>query len=1027
VSDVSKIKGWFMHSKSEDTGKKTNEILERMFSTTYLMIAYLDANFDFISVNQAYAESAGHDPDFFMGKNHFDLYPDPENEAIFRQVLETGVAYSARAKPFEYKDHPGRGITYWNWDLHPIEGISGKADGLLLCLVDVTERVNAEKALRDYQDHLEELVKKRTAELERSQRQYKMLFDSTPDGVIAVNPEGDILSVNPAGAKILGYERPEELLGKNAEDLYLNPADRQALLDAVTEKGFLRNYGMEVIKKDGSSGYLMSSIVTHKDEEGNILTLEAIFKDMTQQRLAMTKLREDRNHLADIVDERTAELREADEEIQKNYDIQKAMNSLMEMSLKDTSLEDILEHAIDTPLSIPWFSSEPRAAFFLVEDESDELVMKACRGFSEEQQEACKRIPFGKCLCGLAASMRELQFVDTMDERYETKYEGLEPHGCYVVPVLSYERVIGVINLNLREGHQRDEKEEEFLKSVSNVLAGIIDRKRMEEELIEERASLAQRVQQQTMELRAANAELARADRMKDEFMAAMSHELRTPISGILGMTEVLRSQVYGPLNEEQLDSLSSIEGSGQHLLNLINDILDISKIEVGQLELNLEWISPKDVCEASLRFIERGARMKRLKISSSFDSAVTMIHADERRLKQILVNLLSNAVKFTPEGGAVGLEVIGDSEEERVDFTVWDTGIGIPESKMALLFEPFVQLDSKLSRQHSGTGLGLALVQRLARMHDGSISVESEEGKGSRFTFSLPWEAREHLAEKSAKADSISLEASDVNLALLVEDSHSAAEQISGYLSRLGTEVIVSSRGNDALEKAVKYKPGLVILDIILPDISGWSVLSKLKEDQRTKHVPVLVVSVIDDRPRGAMLGADEYLVKPISRQEFRQTLGRLFPRNEGESKVLLLMDNGPPGFKQPVILLAEDNEMSIKSISTYLSASGAQIIVARNGKEAIQLVKENSPDLILMDIQMPDVDGLEAIRSIRDEPDATDIPIIALTALAMPGDREKCLDAGADDYISKPVGMKTLVRSIQKQLDRPRNPNIQ
>lgn len=256
-----------------------------------------------------------------------------------------------------------------------------------------------------------------------------------------------------------------------------------------------------------------------------------------------------------------------------------------------------------------------------------------------------------------------------------------------------------------------------------------------------ERGSLAQRVAERTAELSAANAELAQAARLKDEFLANMSHELRTPLNAILGLSEGLQEQLYGPLNEKQLKYLQTIEESGRHLLALINDILDLSKIGAGKLILQLEPVLISQVCHTSLRLISQNAQAKNLQVEfeSNVDPAAVIL-ADERRLKQILVNLLSNAVKFTPTGGTIGLKVQDDRTRPALLFTVWDTGIGIAPEALARLFKPFVQLDSSLARRYEGTGLGLSLVARLTQMHGGEVTVQSEPGQGSRFTVSLPW-----------------------------------------------------------------------------------------------------------------------------------------------------------------------------------------------------------------------------------------------------------------------------------------------
>jgi PAS domain S-box-containing protein len=426
---------------------------------------------------------------------------------------------------------------------------------------------------------------------------------------------------------------------------------------------------------------------------------------------------------------------------------------------------------------------------------------------------------------------------------------------------------------------------------IYGVVSDITDQKKAEQALVYERGQLAKRVDERTSELSAANAKLARVARLKDEFLANMSHELRTPLNAILGMSEVLQSGVYGDLTPEQQNAAHHIEESGRHLLALITDILDLSKIEAEKLELDIGPVFLDLVCESSLRMVAQIARKKHVSISSEFDERVVSIQADQRRLKQILVNLLSNAVKFTPESGQIGLYVQGDQEQELVRFIVWDTGVGIAKENLSQLFRPFVQLDSKLSREHEGSGLGLSLVAKLAELHGGGVAVESEPGQGSRFIVSLPWLAADHQMH-------------------LQTDTGSAADLKSHILNLSGSE--------------------------------------------------------------------------------------------------------------PPLILLAEDNEANVIIVTEFLESMEYRVIVCRNGQEAIDQTIESRPNLILMDIQMPDVDGLEAIRVIRSTTAVSQVPIIALTALAMPGDRERCLKAGANDYLSKPVSLRNLVQTIEALLNQ-------
>lgn len=393
-------------------------------------------------------------------------------------------------------------------------------------------------------------------------------------------------------------------------------------------------------------------------------------------------------------------------------------------------------------------------------------------------------------------------------------------------------------------------------------------------------------------ELAHANIQLAHAVRAKDDFLASMSHELRTPLTAILGLIELLENGYDGPVNDQQLHSLHRIHENGLHLLALINDILDIARIEAGKLTLEITPTVVEDLCQTSVRMIKPAAQKKQLSVGVVMDSAVTLLLADARRLKQILVNLLSNAVKFTPDHGAIGLEVRGDRDNQAVHFTVWDTGIGIAPEDLPCLFEPFVQLDSSLSRQYNGTGLGLTLTRRLVDMHAGSLAIESTPGRGSRFTVSLPWHAVEEV--------------------------------------------------------------------------------SKAEPDENVMPAP-------------------------------------------------------PPATTQvhpaPMILLAEDNTDNSILIARFLRTRGYRTITVPNGEEALNQAQAHHPDVILMDIQMPGMDGLEATRRLRANPTLRTIPVIALTALAMPGDRERCFAAGVSEYLSKPISFKKLFDAIEFQLQRTRS----
>ena len=516
-----------------------------------------------------------------------------------------------------------------------------------------------------------------------------------------------------------------------------------------------------------------------------------------------------------------------------------------------------------------------------------------------------------------------------------------------------------------------------------------------------------------------ANSELARAMRMKDEFLASMSHELRTPLTGILGLSEVLQLKVYGELNPRQRKAISHIEQSGRHLLELINDILDLSKMEANKLELQIQPCPVGEICQSSLQLVKGMAQKKGQHVGFTMNPATITMKADVRRLKQILVNLLGNAIKFTPDGGALGLDVTGDETRQTVRFTIWDNGIGINAQDLERLFQPFVQVDSSLARQQSGTGLGLSLVQRLTELHGGKVYAESTAGRGSRFTVTLPW-PRQDDAELQAAGPA---KFAALQRILTVEDSLIDAEHLTQHLRLLGIENIVYHEGHGAVDYAIQIQPGAILLDIGLPGKSGWDVLRELKTNEHTRAIPVIITSIVENRSQANAFGAAAYLVKPFTHAELREALAladTLAPQSE---PVLVVAEKAVT----PLLMLVDDNPVTVESLRDYLESKNLAVIMVSSGWDFLARVTQIRPHVVLMDIQMPGLDGLETIRRLRahTDPELATLPIIALTALTMPGDRERCLAAGANAYLSKPIELQGLVATVWdllKKADAPR-----
>ncbi|MBE8969466.1 response regulator, partial [Nostocales cyanobacterium LEGE 12452] len=372
-------------------------------------------------------------------------------------------------------------------------------------------------------------------------------------------------------------------------------------------------------------------------------------------------------------------------------------------------------------------------------------------------------------------------------------------------------------------------------------------------------------------------------------------------------------------------------------------------------------------------------------------------------------------------EAGEVNssLSFSSPSSSPDICFHITDTGIGIAPEEIGKLFQPFIQLDSSLNRQYSGTGLGLALVQKIITLHGGTVLVSSEVGKGSCFTVRIPYRTSDNLlkTQVSTSLPSYPLLAENAQV-LIIEDSVAAADQITRYFSEMGMQSTIYSQGEGAVEEVLRVQPALIILDLQLPNLSGWEVLNQLKSNPTTKDIPTIIISVMDEHSKGLAQGAFEYLVKPITRAQLQVTIEKLKHPARSDSPNLIVV---PEIFlDEPLILLAEDNQPNIDTMSAYLESRGYHLILANNGQQAIDLVRVQRPDLIVMDIQMPGMDGLEAIRRIRNDRQFVHIPIIALTALAMPGDRETCLATGANEYLTKPIKLKQLVTTIQQLLGR-------
>lgn len=919
--------------ETEEALRQSEERLRLSLSATNLGMYDLNVQTGEAIVNREYALMLGYDPDTFVETNQAWLertHPDDRDRTAQVFIDYTSGILPEYRVEFRQRTHDGQ----WKWILSLGKVLEYDATGKPLRMLgthtDITDRKQSEQFLRESEERyrllsaeLEERVLQRTAEV-------KDLYDKAPTGYYSLNAEGCYVNINQTVLNWLGYAQ-EEMLGRTFKEFITSESIEVFKQNFPNFKkiGYVHDLEFEFIRKDSSTFLALVNATASYDEHGNYLASRSTVIDITQRKKTELALRESEetyralfesaNDAIFIISPESGSILSCNprcfevlgwlpeeligrqsEEFIMHAEVNDADNKIQ--SLLNGKYIPVYERRfigkdgnfIDTEINLSLIRDglgQPKYIQSVVRNISARKQAENALRESEEQNRLLfEESPEAVILFDDTGRVMRVNHAfenvtgvvgDTFIGHLVTEI-GLLPSDLMNALAISVEEEFlkespyASLEFKLKHasGEMRDISTRVFTLNVHGkpqYLASMHDvttNKHAEETL------------------RLANAEMERSLRLKDEFLANMSHELRTPLNAILGISESLLEQISGPVNEKQTRYLQTILESAQHLLELINDILDLAKINAGRVDLDLNKTDIQMVANASLRMIRELAQKKGVGVEFEIDETVKQAWVDERRLKQMLVNLLSNAVKFTPKFGKIGLEVRADPQDGILTFTIWDTGIGIAEKDLRLLFQPFIQLDAGFSRTSQGTGLGLVLVSQMARLHGGSVSVESTPGKGSRFSILLPW----------------------------------------------------------------------IVIEENMPPISSI-----------TKESTPL-------------------------------------PQNNDRS----------------IILLVEDTVEVTMLISDYLESHGYAVITAKDGYEAIARVKEKQPDLILMDVMMPELDGVETTRRLRSDLDMAEVPIIALTALAMTGDRERCLEAGMNDYLSKPVRLKELLVTIEKHLHR-------
>ena len=475
----------------------------------------------------------------------------------------------------------------------------------------------------------------------------------------------------------------------------------------------------------------------------------------------------------------------------------------------------------------------------------------------------------------------------------------------------------------------------------------------------------------------------------KSRFLANMSHELRTPLNAVIGITEMLVEDAEEFGQDGFIEPLNRIARAGKHLLELINEVLDLSKIEAGKLELNDEDVDiatlVSDLVGAAQPLAAKNGN--RLVVEGSKEAGT--IRADPMRLRQIILNLLSNACKFTDKG-TVSLAVSRDKGGEQIEFTVTDTGIGMTPEQLGKLFQEFSQADSSTTRKYGGTGLGLAITDRLCKMMGGGIAVESVPGKGTTFTVTLP--ARHQAVsvptpvESRKRIAAVTTPGRRTDRVLVIDDDATVRDMMRRYLSREGFDVVTAHDGNEGVSLARELMPSVITLDILMPGTGGWSVLQELKGDPDLVAIPVIMISVLDEQQKGIALGASGHLSKPIDRTKLAALLGNFKFAN-----------------KIPRALVVEDDESTRLMLARLLKGEGWEVAEATNGRIGLEQLRNVPPDLILLDLMMPEMDGFEFLAQLRRDPKHEKTPVIIVTAADLSADERRRLDGGVSHVLEK------------------------
>jgi adenylate cyclase len=660
------------------------------------------------------------------------------------------------------------------------------------------------------------------------------------------------------------------------------------------------------------------------------------------------------------VEERTTELAQSVKELRALGEVSQAVNSTIDLQ---TVLSTIVAKAVQ-------LSGTEAGTIYVFDEASQEFQVHASYGMNEDLIAAVKdrHIRLGETMVSQAAlQRRSMQLADAQQDTSSSLVLDVIQRAGFravlTVPLLGADRIVGALVVRRKEPGEFPQSTTDLLETFGAQSVLAIQNARLFHE-IEEKSR-----------------ELELASEHKSQFLASMSHELRTPLNAIIGLTEMMVANTARFGTDKALEPLNRVHRAGSHLLGLINQVLDLSKIEAGKLELSPESVNLAPLIDEVVGTARQLAEQNKNRLVVEADGDLGAVTVDAMRLRQVLLNLLSNACKFTKDGEvALRVRKVADGRSW-IEFAVSDTGIGMTAEQQARLFEEFSQADSSTARRFGGTGLGLAITRKLARMMGGDVTATSEQGKGSVFTIRLPGST-----DVPARTFAVGDHRPHADCVLIIDDDDTARELLADQLEAEGFSVVTASGGLEGLKLAKQLRPSVITLDVIMPDLDGWSVLAALRQDSELAHIPIIMVTILDQQRRAVALGAAGYLTKPIDREQLHKLVDRF----------------RAPG-RPTQVLLVEDDAFQRERMRSWLESQQWVVQEAANGREALDRLQQGKPDLILLDLMMPEMDGFQVVATLQKEAPWRDIPVIVITALDLDAKARERLNCGVQSVLVK------------------------